>query len=140
VAGFEINQLFRIPENSLVFNGKKHLPNDYIFFKYENNEKISNEIYFIVKNETSTFRFRMAGTPLRNKIFNILSSTDSSTIYIDFTEINFITSSFADELLGKLLLKVGYITFFKYLRIVNTKENVRFIINNVLKQRIDELQ
>src|SRR6266403_4200064 len=73
-------------------------------------EDSSDEIVFKVNDELSTFGSRDAGKQARNKIENLMDRGRAS-ITFDFSEIHLISSSFADEVFGKMFVALGPIKF-----------------------------
>jgi uncharacterized protein (DUF1684 family) len=64
-----------------------------------------SELVFSLKDEASGTGTRQSGRLLRNRILN--TAKDSSLrIVIDFNGVSVIASSFADELIGKLVVEL----------------------------------
>jgi len=121
-------------EEALKFGGKKHSPIDYVETKYE----MSNDgkIYFILKLESDSFGSRVSGRPVRNKLTNILKMSGNNKIVVDLSDVPLVSSSFADEVFGKLFLEVGPITFMQKFEFINVMETVRQLIDKAISQRI----
>jgi len=93
-------------ENALVFGGKKGKGPDFIELKYEDINV--DRINFSLSTESDAFGTRPAGLPVRNKIMNLIAYYDSAfPIVIDFSNVPLLSSSFADEVFGKLFLEIG---------------------------------
>src|SRR5204863_6230643 len=54
-----------------------------------------------------------AGMPVRQKLRNLSRICDGKRIRIDFSEVPIISSSFADEVFGKLFADLGPLEFMK---------------------------
>ena len=78
---------------------------------------------------------RAAGSLLRNDVINILRR-ESRVMILDFSQIQVVSSSFIDEFIGKLVVRLGFITFNKLIRISNMNENVAFLCERSLYMRI----
>ena len=68
---------------------------------------------------------------------NIFTEAEQ-TIAIDFAGIAVISSSFADELIGKLVAYFGFSTFNQIFRLRNLTETTTAIIDRSVAQRIIE--
>ena len=59
-------------------------------------------------------------------------------IILDFDEVKMITSSFADEVIGKNCAKSGLHNFFKKVQIVNSSEQIKLILKKAIIDRLVE--
>ena len=57
-------------------------------------------------------------------------------IIIDFSDITLVSSSFADEVIGKLLVEIGMIEFMGRFELRNMSSMVRQIIERAIQQRM----
>lgn len=57
---------------------------------------------------------------------------------LDFRGINIVSSSFADEVLGKLALRMGLMDFMTAFRLVNMTPTVKTIVDRAIQQRLAE--
>lgn len=73
----------------------------------------------------------------RIKLLNILND-GVPRLVLDFSGINIVSSSFADEVLGKLALQIGLTQFINRFRLDNMSETVEAIVNRAITQRIAE--
>ena len=55
---------------------------------------------------------------------------------IDFTGLSVVSSSFADELLGKLIAKMGLATFNQRCQLIGMNSTIRAIVDRSIQQRI----
>lgn len=90
--------------------------------------------YEIYKNCSGTGT-RQAGLQLRNDVVNTLNRSQCPII-LDFEQIEAVSSSFIDEFIAKLFLQFGLTRFNQYFRLVNMKENVRFLCERSTYMRI----
>ncbi|MBI5438280.1 MAG: DUF4325 domain-containing protein [Nitrosomonadales bacterium] len=87
-------------------------------------------------NEASGFGNRITGLKIRNKIENLLVSAPNDVLEIDFSGVELIASSFADEVFGKLALTLGFVGFGSRVRFININKFCRGIIDDVVQSRI----
>jgi len=91
-------------EKAFVFKGRVHEPaNDYIEAHYDTD---GEKVIFKVATEVEGFGSREYGRRARSKIDNILVDK-SVVIEFDFEGVPLVSSSFADEVFGKLFLELG---------------------------------
>lgn len=111
----------------------KFNPSDRIELKYESD--IEDIVHFRLKNESESLGSRLAGRSIRTRLQNLLSCTQSR-IVIDFSEINLISSSFADEVFGKLFLSLGPIDFSRRMMLSNTQPTIKLLVDKAISQRV----
>ena len=95
--------------------------------------------YDIFSNSMGTAT-REAGAFLRNDILNIITRTKAG-IVLDFAGVKTVSSSFVDELIAKLVLRLGIVGFNQVIRIINMNDNVKFLCERsirVLSIRIEK--
>lgn len=80
---------------------------------------------------------REAGRLLRNDVINILRR-ENRVMVLDFSRIQAVSSSFIDEFIAKLVLRLGFIAFNKLIRISQMNESVSFLCERSLYMRISE--
>jgi hypothetical protein len=81
---------------------------------------------------------RPPATSLRRKILSLLPEMNSPLV-LDFDGVKSASSSFLDELLGRLAFEIGLDTFKAEVRLVNASDRLRGIANVVVKQRLEGL-
>ena len=69
---------------------------------------------------------REAGAYLRNDILNVITRTKTG-IVLDFAGVKTVSSSFIDELIAKLVLRLGIVGFNQVVRVINMNDNVKFL-------------
>lgn len=121
-------------DEALEFGGERYTPTDYVETNYEIGD--NNKIIFTMKDEAESFGTRPAGTPVRTRLKNIQRMSDTDKIIIDFVDIPFISSSFADEVFGKLFFEVGPLTFMQCFEFTNISRVVRSLIDKAIAQRM----
>lgn len=99
---------------------------------------------------TSIHEFRLArfghdlltrdrAAPVRAELRREMEALESGgQLVVDMDGVGAITPSFADELLGRLLLEVGETTFRARIKLRTSDATVRLLVNRVLAQRAAE--
>lgn len=131
----EIN--FSVPhllEEALKFGGKAHRPVDHVELRYE--DPSADRIVFRVADETTSFGSRVAGTPMRTKLMNLARMCPTQPILVDFTDVALVSSSFADELIGKLFIELGPTAFMSRFRLIGATPTVQQLIDRAISQRL----
>jgi hypothetical protein len=118
---------------ALRFGGKKHSPVDHIELQYEPSD--TEAIQFRLASEAASFGSRQAGEPVRVKLANLARMT-SHRIVIDFDGIGLVSSSFADEVFGKLFVQLGAMGFVQRFQFVNVSVTVRALVDRSISQRL----
>lgn len=93
-----------------------------------------NMMYKLAEKSSGTGT-RQSGQRIRNEVMNIHRETNR-VIEIDFKGISVISSSFADELIGKLVAEYGFFGFMQVFRLKNMNEIVQPIVNRSVAQRM----
>ncbi len=112
---------------------RKFDPVDRLELKYESNS--DEVINFKLRDEAESLGSRMAGKKIRNTLRNLIECSQSK-IKIDFENINLISSSFADEVFGKLFLELGPIGFSNRLDLSKVETTVRLLVEKAISQRV----
>lgn len=86
--------------------------------------------------EADGFGNRMTGTKIRNKIENLLTTAPNDVIEVDFTGVDLIASSFADEVFGKLALSLGFVGFASRIKLIGLNRFCHGLIDDVVQYRI----
>ena len=63
---------------------------------------------------------------------------EKEEIILDFQDVKMVTSSFADEVVGKNCVKLGLHNFFKKVQIVNASEQIKLILKKAIIDRLVE--
>lgn len=125
----------KLLEEALTFKGRIHIQHaDFVEMHYEADD--SGNVNFEMRKETPSFKSRLGGTPVRNKLTNLLRMCGQQRVVIDFTHIPLVSSSFADEVFGKLFIELGPVTFSQRLEFRNVSVTVRQLIDRAIEQRL----
>lgn len=108
--------------------------------RYENKLDDDNCLIFTLSEESNGYGTRIAGERVRNKVINHFLRTDPpSRVLIDFAGVSMISSSFADEFIGKLLVQWGFCRFINTVQLCNLSPTIEMIINRSVSQRMSLL-
>lgn len=107
---------------------------------YEDKLDDENVLNFVLREEATGFGTRIAGERVRNKVLNYLRRIDTPTkVNVDFSGVSMISSSFADEFIGKLIAELGFLRFTKLVTMTNVNRTVEPILNRSVSQRMAQL-
>jgi len=121
-------------EDALVFSSKVHTPVDYVDTHFDTEE--DGSIIFDLFEESDGFGSRSAGDPIRRKLINILNIMDADKITVDMGRVALVSSSYADEVFGKLFVELGPLNFNRRIEIKNVDQLVRGLIDKAIYQRM----
>jgi hypothetical protein len=105
--------------------------------KIESFEDDAGNIVINLHNKESGVGTRKSGEKTRNELINLYKQSNK-TITLDFANINIISSSFADELIGKLVIELGFYGFNNIFKLKNMNINVQSIVQRSVAQRMIE--
>ena len=101
----------------------------------EDLEDDRNNIVLNVAEISSGTGTRQSAEKLRNIALNI-SNTEKKIVIFDFNGVNLLSSSFADELVGKIILEKGFYYYTTAFRIKNLSPSNTAILNRSVEQRM----
>ncbi len=116
--------------------GVDYTPVDIIETHYE----MEDSDCFILKmsDETTGYGSRKSGIQIRTKLTNLMNAEPTYPIVVDWEGIPVISSSFADELMGKLFIKLGAITFSAKIRNVKMENLIKGLLDKAIAQRLTQ--
>jgi anti-sigma regulatory factor (Ser/Thr protein kinase) len=132
VCGIDYTKPFLL-EEALNFKNRGFVPVDMIDLKYETTD--DGTIVFNLKNETPSLGSRHAGTPVRNRLKNLIALSEKR-VAVDLEGIHLISSSFADETFGKLFVEIGPLEFASKLELRNVDPIIKQLIDRAILQRL----
>ena len=101
-------------------------------------EQMTNDygqiVYNVLKESNGALGTRVDGKRLRNHLINTIRNSEG-TIIIDFSEVKMITSSFADEFIGKTIYEIGLVQFCSKIKIVGANKYVEGLVNKAIIYR-----
>ena len=108
-----------------------------INIKVEELENDRGELEFKLAENSSGFGTRQAGERVRNLIINLYRQSNK-VIIIDFSGIELISSSYADELIGKLVIEFGFFGFNNLIKLKHMNNLTQKIVQRSVSQRMAE--
>lgn len=121
-------------QEALKFDGTVHYPVDFVETTYEAEE--GKALVFRLCEEASSFGTRPAGVPVRTKLSNLSRMAAGRRVIVDFDNVPLISSSFADEVFGKLFVELGPMVFMKRFEFFRVGNTVRHLIDRAIMQRM----
>ena len=106
---------------------------DYIENRYEDDSDAV--LHFVVRSEASSVGSRSSGRLVRAKVENLMAMYPNYPVNIDFGDISVVSSSFADEFIGKLFVRTGALRFMNTVRLRNVSPTVRAVLDRAILQR-----
>lgn len=103
----------------------------------ENLEDEFDRVVYKIIEQASGTGTRQSGMLIKNEVLNIYKSSKKPVI-LDFKGIGIIASSFADELIGKLVQELGIFQFQAIFPMKNMNGTVQAIVQRSLSQRLSE--
>jgi len=119
-------------DRALRFDNAPHVPAfDYIERKHE---EVEGELHVCASEICKTFGSRASGAEARKYLKNMLS-TKGNKLVVDFEDVNVISSSFADEVFGKLFVELGPMNFMRMVEIKNAVPTISGLIDRAITLR-----
>jgi hypothetical protein len=100
------------------------------------NEDEDGSIRFVLKTESEGFGSRSAGEPVRRKLRNVVRALGKGRAVVDFSDIVLVSSSYADEVLGKLFVELGPVEFMNKVELKNLDPLVKGLVDRAIMQRM----
>jgi len=124
----------KLLESALAFKGETYIPVDYVDTKYTFNA--DGDVHFKLAEESLSFGSRVSGKPIQTKILNLTKMSGTRTICVDFADVPLLSSSFADEAIGKVFLALGPVNFMQRIKLINMTDTVESLVNRAIAQRM----
>jgi anti-sigma regulatory factor (Ser/Thr protein kinase) len=96
------------------------------------------ELLVLVAEEGIGYGTRQAGQALRQKCLNLLNAAPDRRLVVDWGGVQLVTSSFADEAVGKLVAELGPTVFASRITLTGTHPAVRSLIDRAVIQRLTQ--
>ncbi len=96
----------------------------------------SGDLKLRVSDEALGFGTRHAGVELRLKCRNLLEAEPTARLILDWKGVPLVSSSFADEAVGKLFMELGPTTFSSRVSHINAESLVRSLLDRAVMQRV----
>lgn len=81
---------------------------------------------------------RIAGRQMRTKCSNLMHGEPGCVLVIDWSDVQVVSSSFADEFVGKLFFEIGPTRFMARVRNINMNATVGQLIDRAILQRTQQ--
>jgi hypothetical protein len=104
---------------------------------YSESERVTTGDGLVVADECFHTGSRPPAKDLRRKILTLLPDVDKQPLLLNFAGVKSASSSFLDELLGRLVLELGAPVFKSKVTVVNMSEHIKQMANVVIKQRLE---
>ncbi len=115
---------------------ENYQPGNIIDYHYEMEDQ--DCLILLMKNETTGFGTRRSGKQLNTKVNNLLEAKTGYPLVIDWEGVPVISSSFADEMIGKLFIRLGAISFSSLIRNINMEPLIRNLLDKAISQRLTQ--
>lgn len=100
-------------------------------------ETESDFLSYPLAEQASGTGTRASGARIRNEIVN-LQTTTTRPVILDFSGVSIVSSSFADELIGKLIVHYGFVAFTQTIHLRNMNQAIQSIVQRSVTQRMAE--
>lgn len=104
----------------------------------ENHENDKGEINFDIAKESNGTGTRKSAEKMRNIVINCLKEK-YNTVNLNFQNVSMLSSSYADELIGKLISIFGFTNFMAHIAISNLNAFNAAIVNRSVGQRMAQI-
>lgn len=128
----DLDSEFELSE-ALAFGNGPRRPIDVVETLYETDD--GSAISLQLRDERVGFGSRMAGMQIRTKCLNLLDAEPEKPLRLDWDGVPVISSSFADELVGKLFAELGPLVFSARIRNIGMRRVVHGLIDKAIMQR-----
>ncbi len=96
----------------------------------------TGELVLRLRDESLGFGTRHAGVELRRKCLNLLAAEPDKRLILDWSGVPLVSSSFADEGVGKLFVELGPTVFSARVTHANAETLVRSLLDRAVLQRV----
>jgi len=104
---------------------------------YSDSERVTTGDGLVVADECFHTGSRPPAKDLRRKILSLLPDVERHPLLLNFAGVRSASSSFLDELLGRLVLELGVPVFKNKVTIINMSDTLKQMANVVIKQRLE---
>ncbi len=118
-------------EHALDFGQGAYKPRDYLDEIRDDEDDFSVH----VASEAVGFGSRESGRGLRTKIANLLRADPAARVHLDWAGVPLVSSSFADEVMGRLFVELGPVQFAARVRSTGMDQVVQNLVDRAIMQR-----
>ena len=110
-----------------------------LFGEMRNDQFIDNSGTIIINvcEHAHGYGTRISGELLRNKVLNLYNEVKQK-VEIDFNTVSVVSSSFADEFIGKIVSAFGFTTFHQIFTLKNMSASTKGLIDIAVAKRLQE--
>lgn len=90
---------------ALRFEGRQYEPLDVVDTRYATED--FDDVVFVISRDSPSVGSRIAGEAFRTKVENLIDMRPEARLILDFTDVAIVSSSFADEVVGKILARLA---------------------------------
>lgn len=105
--------------------------------RMERLEDDAGNVVLLVRDFEEGLGSRKSAEMVRTRLSNMFS-LGASRLTLDFEGVSLISSSFADEVLGKLALRMGVLEFMAKFELLNMTDLVKALVDRAILQRLSE--
>jgi len=116
--------------------GVKYIPVDIVEMQYEMEDK--DCLILKMREESTGFGTRKSGLQIRTKLKNLLDAQPNYPLVADWEGVPVISSSFADEVMGKLFVELGALTFTSRIRNIGMEPLIHGLLDKAIGQRLTQ--
>jgi anti-sigma regulatory factor (Ser/Thr protein kinase) len=120
-------------EEALALDGRRTELLDVVDLRYAADD---GSLVVKICDETLGVGTRHAGAELRLKCSNLLAAEPGKRLVLDWTGIPLVSSSFADEAIGKLFVELGFMLFTSRVSHTGAEPLVASLLNRAVMQRV----
>ena len=106
--------------------------------EHHEEDDTGSSIILAVKKEARGLGSRKDARGFANIVYNA-ATTKAPTIKIDFSDIEIVSSSFADELMRQLIQLLGFTRFVKTISLIKMSRDTERIINEAMQSRMETI-
>ena len=88
--------------------------------------------------QLNEFGTSLGSRVLGKEVSNLINFETEGEITLDFQDVKMVTSSFADEVIGKNCAKLGLHNFFQKVQVINTSEQIKLLLKKAIIDRLTE--
>ncbi len=121
-------------EKALVFRG---VPYEMVDLYIEGLEDGDGYIRYKISDHAEGTGTRESAIRVKNEVFNIIKESHK-VVVLDFSGVSTNSSSFADELIAKMLIEMGLFQFNRTIRLEGMDKSMQLILQRSVLQRIIE--
>lgn len=88
--------------------------------------------------QLNEFGTSLGSRVLGKEVSSMIDFEKEDEVILDFQGVKLVTSSFADEVVGKNCARLGLHNFFKNVQIVNDSEQIKLILKKAILDRLAE--